>query len=51
MRFHGALYSRSIDTFNRRVGRFAMYLIFALMGVLFWSSVTKYRGIAGAVDA
>jgi TRAP-type mannitol/chloroaromatic compound transport system permease small subunit len=25
-------------------GRFAMYLIFALMGVLLWSSVTKYAG-------
>jgi hypothetical protein len=37
-------YIRIVDTFNRRVGRFAMYLIFALMGVLFWSSVTKYAG-------
>jgi TRAP-type mannitol/chloroaromatic compound transport system permease small subunit len=26
---------------NRRVGRVAMYLIFALMGVLLWSSVSK----------
>jgi hypothetical protein len=26
-------YIRIVDTFNRRVGRFAMYLIFALMGV------------------
>lgn len=37
-------YIRAIDSFNRRVGRFAMYLIFALMGVLFWSSLTKYAG-------
>jgi hypothetical protein len=27
-------YIRIVDPFNRRVGRFAMYLIFALMGVL-----------------
>lgn len=37
-------YIRTIDAFNRRVGRFAMYLIFALMGVLFWSAVSKYTG-------
>lgn len=37
-------YIRVIDAFNRRVGRFAMYLIFALMGVLLWSSVTKFAG-------
>ncbi|MDP2732987.1 MAG: TRAP transporter small permease subunit [Hoeflea sp.] len=37
-------YIRAVDIFNRRVGRFAMYLIFALMGVLFWSSLTKYAG-------
>ena len=37
-------YIRTVDAFNRRVGRFAMYLIFALMGVLFWSSLTKYAG-------
>ncbi|MEQ8480052.1 MAG: TRAP transporter small permease subunit [Hoeflea sp.] len=37
-------YIRTVDSFNRRVGRFAMYLIFALMGVLLWSSVTKFAG-------
>ncbi|OCW58134.1 TRAP transporter small permease subunit [Hoeflea olei] len=37
-------YIRAVDAFNRRVGRFAMYLIFALMGVLFWSSITKAAG-------
>ncbi|WP_412050307.1 TRAP transporter small permease subunit [Hoeflea sp. Naph1] len=37
-------YIRVVDAFNRRVGRFAMYLIFALMGVLLWSSVSKYGG-------
>ena len=38
-------YIRFVDAFNRRVGRFAMYLIFVLMGVLLWSSVTKYAGM------
>lgn len=37
-------YIRIVDSFNRRVGRFAMYLIFALMGVLLWSSATKFAG-------
>jgi len=37
-------YIRAVDAFNRRVGRFAMYLIFVLMGVLFWSSISKYAG-------
>lgn len=37
-------YIRAIDAFNRRVGRFAMYLIFVLMGVLFWSSISKAAG-------
>lgn len=35
---------RTTDAFNRRVGRFAMYLIFALMGVLLWSTASKYAG-------
>ena len=26
---------------NRRIGRFAMYLIFAMMGILLYSSITK----------
>jgi len=30
-----------IDALNRFIGRFAMYLIFALIGVLLWSSVSK----------
>ncbi|PWV98221.1 TRAP-type mannitol/chloroaromatic compound transport system permease small subunit [Hoeflea marina] len=37
-------YVRAVDRVNYRVGRFAMYLIFALMGVLFWSSISKYAG-------
>jgi TRAP-type mannitol/chloroaromatic compound transport system permease small subunit len=36
---------RFVDAFNRRVGRFAMYLIFLLMAVLLWSSITKYAGM------
>lgn len=34
-------YVRMIDALNRFIGRFAMYLIFALIGVLLWSSVSK----------
>jgi TRAP-type mannitol/chloroaromatic compound transport system permease small subunit len=43
MRFVEA-YVRAIDAFNRKVGRFAMYLIFGLMGVLLWSTLTKFAG-------
>ena len=34
-------YIRLIEAFNRRVGRIAMYLIFVLMGILLWSSISK----------
>ncbi len=34
-------YVRAIDTMNRWIGRVAMYLIFALIGVLLWSSISK----------
>lgn len=34
-------YIRRVDRMNRFIGRIAMYLIFALMGVLLWSSVSK----------
>ncbi len=34
-------YIRNIDRMNRFIGRFAMYLIFALVGVLLWSSISK----------
>lgn len=34
-------YVRGIDAMNRFIGRIAMYLIFALIGVLLWSSVSK----------
>ncbi len=32
---------RVVDAMNRRIGRFAMYGIFAMMGILLWSSVSK----------
>lgn len=32
---------RVVDAFNRRVGRFAMYLIFVMLGVLLYSSLSK----------
>ncbi len=35
------LYVRYIDAFNRRLGRIAMYLVFAMMGILLWSSFSK----------
>ena len=34
-------YVRVVDNVNYRVGRFAMYLIFAMIGVLLYSSITK----------
>lgn len=34
-------YVRAVDAMNRWIGRFAMYLIFALIGVLLWSSISK----------
>lgn len=34
-------YVRWVDAVNRVVGRFAMYLIFAMMGILLYSSITK----------
>ncbi len=34
-------YVRSIEALNYRIGRMAMYLLFVIMGILLWSSVTK----------
>lgn len=34
-------YIRAVEAMNRVIGRFAMYLIFALIAVLLWSSVSK----------
>lgn len=34
-------YIHAIDGMNRFIGRIAMYLIFALIGVLLWSSISK----------
>lgn len=34
-------YVRYIDWFNRRVGRLMMYGIFAIVGILLWSSISK----------
>ncbi len=30
-----------VEAVNYRIGRFAMYLLFVLMGILLWSSITK----------
>ena len=35
---------RIVDRLNRGVGRFAMYLLFVLMAVLMWSTITKAAG-------
>ena len=34
-------YVRFVDALNYRVGRFSMYLLFVLMGILLWSSFTN----------
>jgi len=34
-------YVRWVDRLNYYVGRFAMYLLFAMMGILLWSSISK----------
>ncbi len=34
-------YVRFIDAINYRIGRFAMYLVFVLIGILLWSSISK----------
>lgn len=34
-------YVRFVDALNYRVGRFSMYLLFVLMGILMWSSFTN----------
>ncbi|GAB5469944.1 MAG: TRAP transporter small permease subunit [Rhodospirillales bacterium] len=34
-------YVEVVEAVNYRVGRFAMYLIFVMMGILIWSSVSK----------
>ena len=34
-------YIRVVDAVNHRVGRIMMYCIFALMGILLWSSISK----------
>ena len=34
-------YVRIIDRFNRRIGRMAMYLLFVMMAILLWSSISK----------
>lgn len=35
------LYVTFVDAVNYRIGRMVMYLIFAIMGVLLWSSISK----------
>lgn len=37
-------YVRIVEALNKGVGRFAMYLLFVLMAVLMWSTITKAAG-------
>lgn len=34
-------YVRFVDALNYRIGRMAMYLLFVLMGILLWSTITN----------
>jgi TRAP-type mannitol/chloroaromatic compound transport system permease small subunit len=34
-------YVRWVDRLNRAIGRFAMYLLFVMMAILLWSSISK----------
>ncbi len=34
-------YVKIVEAANRRIGRVAMYLIFVMMGILLWSSISK----------
>lgn len=34
-------YVRFVDRLNYRIGRFSMYLLFVLMGILMWSSISN----------
>lgn len=41
MRSAAARYVKTVDAINRRLGRIAMYLIFVLMGILLYSTISK----------
>jgi TRAP-type mannitol/chloroaromatic compound transport system permease small subunit len=38
-------YVRAVDRMNRKIGRAVMYMIFVMVGVLFYSSISKALGI------
>lgn len=38
---YAARYVKTVDALNYRIGRLAMYLIFVMIGVLMWSSISK----------
>lgn len=38
-------YVRWVEALNYRVGRIAMYLLFVIMGILLWSSITKFARV------
>lgn len=38
-------YVRAVEALNHRIGRAAMYLLFAIMGILIWSSLTRMADV------
>ena len=38
-------YVRFVDALNAKIGKFAMYLLYAMMGIMLFSSVTKFLHI------
>ena len=44
-------YIRRVDAMNRFIGRIVMYGVFAMIGVLFWSSDVQDILCADALDA
>ncbi len=38
---YAAKYVKTVDAFNYKIGRIAMYLIFVMIGILMWSSISK----------
>ena len=38
-------YLRGVEALNYRIGRFAMYLLYVMMGILIWSSLTKFMHV------
>ena len=44
-------YVRWVEAINYRVGRFTMYLLFVIMGVMLWSIGLQGHASSGELDA